>query len=186
MLKESGVALRLPPHSIADLASTVYDLAKDRLELMAGLILVFVRDLAHETFGLVISDKVDGRTAESATGEASTETAGMPTSEFDEQIEFFRAVFEKVARTFVALKHVLAELAVIVVAQCAFAGDNTLDFRDNVPRALIFASGQFGFVRLESFELNGAQRFGAQFLRGQFAVLSQLIVFSSNQFVFNA
>jgi hypothetical protein len=56
-----------------------------------------------------------------------------------------------------ALKHVLAELTVIVLAQRAFARNNALNFAHDVPRALIFARGQFRLVRFESLEFDRAQ-----------------------------
>ena len=97
-------------------ARAVHYLAEERLEFMTGLVLILISDLAHETFGLMMGHKIDGRAAESATGQASAETSRMTAGEFDEQIEFGSAVLQKVAGTFVALKHVLAELAVIVIA----------------------------------------------------------------------
>ena len=114
-------------------------LAEDWLEFMAGFVLVLVCNLAHEAFGLVMSDEVDGRAAEAAAGEASAEAAGMAASEFDEQIEFSGAVFKKVARAFVALEHVLAELAMIIISQSAFSRSDARDFADDVPCAFVFA-----------------------------------------------
>ena len=127
------------------------------MEFVAGLVFILIGDLAHKTFGLVMGHEIDRCAAESAAGEARAETSRMLASEFDEQIEFGGAVLEKVARAFVALEHVLAELAVIIIAQCPFARNDALDFGDNVPGAFIFTLSQSCFVRFEVSEFNGAQ-----------------------------
>ena len=50
----------------------------------------------------------------------------MLAGEFDEDVEFAGAVLQKIARAFVALKHVLTELLVVVLAQRLFAGDDAV------------------------------------------------------------
>lgn len=138
-------------------ARAIYYLAEDRLELIAGLVLVLVGDLAHEAFGLVICYKIDSRATKSTAGQAGPETSGMGASQFHQQIKLRSAVLQKVSRAFMALEHVLAELAMIVVAQRPFARHHPLNFGNDVPGAFIFAGGQFGPVRFKGSELNGAQ-----------------------------
>src|SRR5256885_2141263 len=95
---------------------TVYDLAEERFELVATLIFVSLSDLAHEALGLMVGDQIYRRAAKTAAGQTSAETAGDTARELHQQIEFDRAVLKKIARAFMALEHVLAELPMIIIA----------------------------------------------------------------------
>jgi hypothetical protein len=65
----------------------------------------------------------------------------MLAGEFYQEIEFFRAVLEQVARAFVALEHILPKLPVIIGSQGPFSCYDALNLGNNVPRAFIFPPG---------------------------------------------
>ena len=71
--------------------------------------------------------------------------------EFNQQVQFRRAVLEGIARAFVTLEHILAERTMIIFAQRAAGERDALDLADDVMRALILAFGQSRFVRLQKF-----------------------------------
>jgi len=79
------------------LLRAIDDLAEHGVGGVAGLFLVLLRDGAHEVFGLVAADEVDGGAAEAAAGEARAVTGWARAREVYEQIEFGRAVVKEVA-----------------------------------------------------------------------------------------
>ena len=101
------------PLSLA-LPRPIHNLAKQRLHLVPGALLVLTRHGSHELLRLMMHDQIDRRAAESAPGQARPKTSRLSAGEFDEQVQFRHAVFEKVPRAFMALEHILAELAKVV------------------------------------------------------------------------
>src|SRR2546425_2077056 len=101
----------------AMLFGAVRDLAEHRLGFAAGPLLVLRSDGLQKVLRLRPLDEVDGRPAEAAAGEPGAEAARMHPRQLHQQIEFRGAVFEMIARAFVTLKQVLAELLEIVFAQ---------------------------------------------------------------------
>jgi len=116
---------------------------------MSRAFLVPAGDRGHKVFGLMVGDQVYGCAAETTASEPGASATRMGAGQFDQQIELGGAIFEKGARAFVALKHVLAELPMVFVAQGAFTRDDARDFRDDVAGAFVFALGQFGFICFE-------------------------------------
>ena len=121
----------------------VDDLANDWFERPAGLLPIIVRYASAEGLQLIAGDQIDGGAAEAASGEPGAEARGVPSSELDEEIQFGGAVMEMVTGTFVTLKHVLAELGEISVAQGAVAEDDALHFAADVIGALELAFSKF-------------------------------------------
>jgi len=62
--------------------------------------------------------------AETAARETRSEATGVGAGQLHQQVELGRAVLEEIARAFMALKHVLTELAMVLVLQGAFARDD--------------------------------------------------------------
>ena len=93
----------------------VHDLAKDGLKLAAGARLIIAGNACHELFGLMMGDQVDGGTTETAARQTRAEAPGLGAGEVHEEIQLGNAVLQKVTGAFVALKHVLAKLAMIVL-----------------------------------------------------------------------
>src|SRR5262249_32331409 len=112
---------------------------KDGLQFVVGARLVLLREVFHEALSLMKGDQVDGRAAEAATGQSRAQATGMRAGKLNEQIQFKRAVPEKIPRAFVALKHVLAELRMIILAQRAPARRDAGNLAHYVPGAFIFA-----------------------------------------------
>ena len=131
----------------------------------------------HELFGLMMGDKIEGGAAETAAGRgARAEASGLGAGKVHEEVKFGSAVFEKVARAFMALKHVLAEQAVIVFTQGGCTMNHALDFSDNMPGALILTFGEFGLVGGDEFGVRKTERRHAERMGGGFAKLAKIIV----------
>ena len=95
--------------------------------------------------GLVLH-QVNRRSPEPSAGQPRAVATLQSLRDIHQRIQFRGAVLEKVARAFVALVHILAELRVVAIAQRAFAENHALNFTDDVISALIFAFGQLCFV----------------------------------------
>ena len=135
---------------------------------------------------MVAMNEVDRGPTETAAGQAGSEAAFEGARDIDQRVEFGSAVLEEIPRAGVTLKHELTELGKIAVTERASAKDDALDFADDVIGALVFAPGQFGFVGGKVFCVDRAQRFSAEFAGSGFAVCPQRVVFSTDQFMFDA
>src|SRR4051812_24620845 len=110
---------------------------------MPGALLILLPHGFHKILGLVMGHQVDGGTAETATGQARAETPGMGPGELHQQIQLWNTVLEKIPRALMALEHVLAELAVIIIPQSLRAEDDPLDFADHMIGAFVLARREF-------------------------------------------
>src|ERR1051325_10945641 len=99
----------------------------------------------------MMRDHIDRRAAETAARQARAQASWMFARQLHQQIQFFSAVLQIISRTFVALLHVLSELAMIIGAQGPFTSYHPLNFTDHMPRAFILALFEFIFVRLNGF-----------------------------------
>ena len=100
----------------------------------------------------------------------------MHPGEGDEEIEFRAAIVEVITRALVALKHELAELREVAVAQDARARRHALVLPDDMIGALILAFGEPLAVAAQERAVHGAERFDTQRTGGGFALASEFVV----------
>ncbi|MDB6064446.1 MAG: hypothetical protein JWR26_654 [Pedosphaera sp.] len=167
------------------LCRAVRNLAEDGFDLVAAAFFVLAGNGGHEALSLVMGDEIDGGAAEAAAGQAGAEAAGDVAGEVHEGVEFRGAVLEEVAGAFVALEHVLAEQAMVVLPQCADAMDDALDFSDHMEGALILAFGEFGFFGGEAFGVHSAERGDTECVGCAFALDAEFVVIAGDEGMFH-
>src|SRR5258708_3172387 len=116
---------------------SVGNLTAHRLGIFAQASFVALGQLFDETIDLFAVNQVNGSATKASACEPGAVAAGEIASDFDQNVELFGAVFEEVARTLVALEHVLTELNEVAIAQGPCAKNDTLDLADDVVGALV-------------------------------------------------
>src|SRR5437867_10090540 len=104
---------RLPPSSFG----AISNFAAHRMRFGAGPALIFLGQLVDEFIDAAAMHQVNRGSAKAAASQTRPEAALQASSDFDQRVQFGRAVVEKIARTLMALKHVLTKLPKIALAQ---------------------------------------------------------------------
>src|SRR5882762_10133294 len=86
--------------------------------------------------------QVDGRSTKSAASQSGSIAALEAPGDFNEGVQLRGAVMEEIARTFVALQHVLPKLREISGPEGARPEYHSLNFANNVIGALILTLAQ--------------------------------------------
>src|SRR5690242_18300552 len=107
----------------------------------------------------MIRDQVDRRAAETAAGQPCPQAARMLPSDLHQKIQFRGAVLKEVSGAFMALKHVLPKLPIILVVQSPLASGTARDLAYDVMSTFVFALCQFRFARGQLTRLERTQTF---------------------------
>ena len=64
----------------------------------SSLLFVFASNVLHKAFGLVMGHEVDRCPAKAAARQSRAQAAGMFPRQLDQQVQFFRTIFQQIAR----------------------------------------------------------------------------------------
>src|SRR4030095_2560859 len=115
---------------------------------------ILTGDRAHEILHAIAPHEINRRSPKASAGQSCAQPSGMGLRQLDERVQLRRAVLEVIARTLVALEHVLSKLFEVAVAQRPRAMDDTLNFTDDVEGALVITLRKSRAIRREHLRID--------------------------------
>src|ERR1043165_5007274 len=97
-----------------------------------GAFVVFLGKRFDERVRSIFFHQINRGAAEAAASQPRAVTAGNFARDIYERVEFGNAVFEKIARAFVTLEKILAELFDVAFTQRALTENDALDFANDM------------------------------------------------------